>query len=117
MDSSASGHNQCNDDHKNRGTRKRLPSVKSEQAEDLHGTKSAPNGINVPGQCTREVGQLGGSTADQDDSYVTDQAIRRASLSTLNKFNHIMPVSRRPATVLDMTSFSIAEPKMMTSEG
>ena len=115
MDSSASGYNQLKR-MRNRGTRKRSPSVKSppdmyeqrrwlgrtEQAEDLHGTKSAPNGINVPGQCTREVGQLGGSTAD---SYETDQTIRRTFLSML-KTNLITSL---PAT----DNF----PKMMTSEG
>ena len=31
------------------------------RAADPRGTKPAPNGIDVPGQCTREFGQLGGS--------------------------------------------------------
>ena len=43
--------------------------------EDLHGTKSAPNGILVPGQCTREIGQLGRSSVD---SNKTDPTNRRA---------------------------------------
>ena len=34
-------------------------------AADLRGTKPAPNGIDTPGQCTRELGQLGGSTANK----------------------------------------------------
>ena len=34
-------------------------------AADLRGTKPAPNGIDTPGQCTRELGQLGGSAANK----------------------------------------------------
>ena len=34
-------------------------------AADLRGTKPAPNGTDTPGQCTRELGQLGGSAANK----------------------------------------------------
>ncbi len=30
------------------------------RTSDLRGTKPAPKGTTIPGQCTREVGQLGG---------------------------------------------------------
>ena len=33
-------------------------------AADSRGTKPAPNGTDIPGQCTREFDQLGGSAAN-----------------------------------------------------
>ena len=51
------------------------------RTSDLRGTKPAPKGTTIPGQCTREVGQLGGL----DGSIIKQNMPQNKTLVSLMK--------------------------------